>query len=319
MSKRWKKFLLFSLAAVTLCGCQPEASSEGENVKEEQEENTGTKKLTLGGNKETENKKEPLYKSTDEAFLSMKDFIDYIPRASLSGVKEDGDFFHLPNVGDFTVMQGGCTDGEYMYLILENNKEKLDMIFKVDMQTWEVVAQSEELPLHHGNGMGYNSKTNQLIVSHNTGAPNDISFVDPNTLQITETKTLDFAIYGITYNEEKDWYAVGISGSSAFAILDSNFVELGYYEGHDVGLANQSINTDGKYLFIGNSGVKTNPGVEVVKVYDWMGEYKGIFRWDSVSEQEAMISCNGINYVTFFTGNGGRVYKANLDLASLEK
>ena len=193
------------------------------------------------------------------------------------------------------------------------------MIFKVDMQTWEVVAQSEELPLHHGNGMGYNSKTNQLIVSHNTGAPNDISFVDPNTLQITETKTLDFAIYGITYNEEKDWYAVGISGSSAFAILDSNFVELGYYEGHDVGLANQSINTDGKYLFIGNSGVKVNPGVEVVKVYDWMGEYKGIFRWDSVSEQEAMISCNGINYITFFTGNGGRVYKANLDLKSLEK
>lgn len=316
MLRKWKKFLLFSLSAVLLCGCQPAAGNEGETTKEE---GTETSKLTLGSQKETENKKEPLYKFTDEAFLSMKDFIDYIPRAGLSGVKEDGDFFHLPNVEDFTVMQGGCTDGEYMYLILENNKEHLDIIFKVDMNTWEVVAQSEPLELDHGNGMGYNSKLDSLIVSHNTGAVNDISFVNPDTLQITDRKTLDFGIYGITYNEEKDWYAVGISGSSAFAILDSNFVELGYYEGHDIGLANQSINTDGKYIYVGNSGVTVNPGVEVVKVYDWTGEYKGIFRWDSVSEQEAMISCNGTNYVTFFTGNGGRVYKANLDLESLEK
>lgn len=316
LSKKWKKYLVLSLSVMLLCGCQQAVSNEGETAKEESAE---TKKLTLGGNKQTENKKEPLYKSTDEAFLSMKDFIDYIPRATLSGVKEDGDFFHLPNVEDYTVMQGGCTDGEYMYLILENNTLDLDMIFKVDMNTWEIVAQSEGLPLDHANGMGYNSKLDTLIVSHNTGAPKDISFVDPDTLRITETKTLDFAIYGITYNEEKDWYAVGISGSSAFAILDSNFVELGYYEGHDIGLANQSINTDGKYIYIGNSGVSVNPGVEVVKIYDWTGEYKGIFRWDSVSEQEAMISCNGINYVTFYTGNGGRVYKADLDLESLEK
>lgn len=315
LKKKWKKFLLLSMAAVMLCGCQPASTDEDDAVNENSE---ATEQQT-GLKQETETKAEPLYEFTDEAFLSMKDFIDYIPRTSLSGVKEDGQYFHLPNVENYTVMQGGCTDGEYMYLILENNKEKMDLLFKVDMKTWEVVAQSEPLALDHGNGMGYNSKLDKLIVSHNTGAVNDISFVDPDTLKITDRKTLDFGIYGITYNEEKDWYAVGISGSSAFAILDSNFVELGYYEGHNIGLANQSINTDGKYIYIGNSGVSINPGVEVVKIYDWSGEYKGIFRLDSVSEQEALISHNGINYVTFFTGNGGRVYKANFDLEALEK
>lgn len=317
LKKRWKRIFLLSVAAVMLWGCQ--SSDEGkEKEPEENVQKEETKKtLTLGGKKETNKKAQ--YEFTDEAFLSMKDFIDYIPKAMLSGVKEDGQYFQLSSVGDYSVMQGGCTDGEYMYLILENNKKKEDIIFKVDMKTWEVVAQSESLPLNHGNGMGYNSKLDTLIVSHNTGAVNDISFVDPHTLKITGRKTLDFGIYGITYNEERDIYAVGISGSSAFAILDSNFVELGYYEGHNIGLGNQSINTDGKYLYIGNSGVSVNPGVEVVKVYDWNGEYKGIFRWDSVSEQEAMISCNGVNYVTFYTGNGGRVYKADLDLKSLEK
>lgn len=313
LSKKWKKLLVFFLATMLLCGCGQTSNGDVEAEQEEEEKKT----LTLGG--QTETKKEPLYKSTDEAFLSMKDFVDYIPRASLSGVKEDGEFFHLPNVGEYTVMQGGCTDGEYMYLILENNTLDLDMLFKVDMSTWEIVAQSEGLPLDHANGMGYNSKLDTLIVSHNTGAVNDISFVDPDTLEITGRKTLEFGIYGITYNEEKDWYVVGISGSSAFAILDSDFVELGYYEGHNIGLANQSINTDGKYIYMGNSGVGIMPGVEVIKVYDWTGEYKGIFRLDSVSEQEAMISCNGINYVTFYSGNGGRVYKVNLDLESLEK
>lgn len=231
LSKKWKKFLLLSMSAVMLCGCQPSAS--GDTTKED---NTETKEQETGLN--TETKAEPLYEFTDEAFLSMKDFIEYIPRAGLSGVKENGDYFHLPNVEEYTVMQGGCTDGEYMYLILENNTLDLDMLFKVDMNTWEIVAQSEGLPLDHANGMGYNSKLDTLIVSHNTGAVNDISFVDPDTLKITGRKTLDFGIYGITYNEEKDWYAVGISGSSAFAILDSNFVELGYYEGNDIGLAN---------------------------------------------------------------------------------
>lgn len=306
MWKRKLGMVLMLTATVLMAGCQ---TTNPPDTQETQTQSTESQDVS---------KAEPLYQPTDEEFLSMKDWIDYLPRAPIKGVKEDGSYFQLTNVDDFTVMQGGCSDGRYMYLILENNKKAMDIIFKVDMTTWEVVKQSEPLPLHHGNGMGYNSKENILIVSHNTGAVNDISLINPETLEIIETKTLKFGIYGIYHNPEKDWYVVGISGSSAFAILDSNFVELGYYEGNNIGLANQSISCDSKYIYVGNSGVGVNPGVEVVKIYDWMGEYKGIFRVDSVSEQEALIPINGKNYITFFTGNGGRVYEIEFDYDMIE-
>lgn len=313
-SKTLKKILALTLASVMLCGCQQlvpaDEEAEGdvqEEILEEEEEEE----------EEIEEEETLLYQPSQEEFLNMKDYLDYLPRASLSGVKEDGSCFQLANVGDHTVMQGGCSDGKYMYLILEYNEAKTDVITKVDMTTWEIVKQSEPLLLHHGNGMGYNSKTNKILVSHNSGAVKDVSIVNPNTLKIEETFSLKYGIYGIAYNEKRDCYVVGISGESAFAVLDSNFVELGYYEGHQLGLANQSVSCDDNYIYVGNSGVGTNPGMEVVKIYNWMGEYQGIFRVDSVSEQEAFIPINGKNYITFFTGNGGRVYEINIDYSLL--
>ena len=312
--KKIKKLFALVLASVMLCGCQQTKPTEGDDT----EQPIADKKQEglLGGTVSTE---DLLYQPSQEEFLSMKGFIDYLPKAMLSGVKEDGSFFHLSNVGDHTVMQGGCSDGTYMYLVLENNSEKTDIITKVDMSTWEIVKQSEPLLLHHGNGMGYNSKTNELFVSHNTGAPKEVSVIDPDTLTIKRTFSLEYGISGICYNEKRDCYVIGLSGMSSFAVLDSNFVELGYYDGHNIGLANQSISCDDDYIYVGNSGVTTNPGVEVVKIYNWMGEYQGIFRVDSVSEQEAFIPINGKNYITFYTGNGGRVYEIDIDYSKLKE
>lgn len=314
MQKKFiKKFFVLMFATMLLSGCGNEvATSDNEPEKEE------TKVVNPFAKQEEEVSLEDLpYQPNDEKFLSMRNFFDYLPKAPISGVKEDGEFFTLPNVGDHTVMQGGCSDGTYMYLVLENNKEKTDIISKVDMSTWEIVKQSEVLPLHHGNGMGYNSKTNELYVSHNTGAPKKVSIIDPESLTIKETFELPYDIYGIAYNEKRDCYVIGISGKSAFAVLNTDFVELAYYEGHDLKLANQSVSCDDDYIYVGNSGVATNPGMEVIKIYNWMGEYQGIFRVDNVSEQEAFIPINGKHYITFFTGNGGRVYQINLDYSKL--
>ncbi len=305
-----KKILVFTLTTVLMCGCGQSPSANNENEEPVKEV------VNPFGKQE---KVELPYQPNEEKFLSLKNFLDYLPKASVSGVTEEGNFFELTNVGDHSVMQGGCSDGKYMYLILENNKEKTDIITKVDMSTWEIVKQSEPLPLHHGNGMGYNSKTNELLVSHNTGAPKEVSTVDPETLTIKETFSLEYDIYGISYNEKRDCYVIGISGACAFAVLDSDFTELAYYEGNDVKLANQSISCDDDYIYVGNSGVATNPGMEVLKIYNWMGEYQGIFRVDNVSEQEAFIPINGKHYITFYTGNGGRVYEINLDYSQLAR
>lgn len=305
--KAIKRILALSLVSVILCGCQPT------NIALEEENNDAVTEET------SEKEKTAPYKANQVEFLSMKDYIDYMPRVSLTGVQDDGQYFHLPNVGDYTVMQGGCTDGKYAYFILENNKLDKCMIFKVDMATWTIVKQTEGMDLHHGNGMCYNADTNQIVVSHNTGAPKLISFIDADTLQEVGQKELDFSIYDIAYNAEKDWYVVGISGSTNFVVLDSNFVELGYYEGNEVDFSNQGLDCDENYIYIGKSGVKTNPGVEVVLVYNWMGEFQGIFRVDSVSEQEAVFHWEDKYYITFFTGNGGRVYEIGYDFEALSE
>lgn len=274
---------------------------------------------------------------TSEQFLKIKDCLNYAPSAKCLGVKEDGQFLAVKDPdGQVEVMQGGCTDGDYFYFAIEGSNLKIGdtmygkahKIFKVDAKTWETVAISELLPLDHANSMCYNGKLDLLLVANcNDVVKNDdldntkaVTFIDPDTLEIVDVKYLDIAINAIDYSETYDLYVVGIKGSSAaFAVLDANFVELGYYEGHNLGLAAQDVGCDDDYIFVGNSGVGTAvAGTEIVKVYDWDGEYKGVFRVGYVSEQEAVFAWDGKYYITFFTNPGGRLFELDLDTSLLE-
>ena len=285
MRNYWKILMAMLLALLVLCGCGAE-KAEVEN----------TEPVT-----EPEATEEAYpYDFTSEDFFYVKDCLNYIPTAPLTGVKADGTFFaldtyrHEETQEDFYVMQGGCTDGKYAYLLLEGSTVLIDgvnyakghVISKVDMSTWEVVARSEPMPLGHGNGMCYNPNLNQIIVSmcnDITDTPLDeakcVAFVDADTLEITEIRELDLSINAIDYNAKRDLYVVGIKGNSAaFAVLDSDFTELGWYPGNNCGLGSQDVDCDDNYIFVGNSGVTAMPGMEVVKIYDWNGEYVGIFR-----------------------------------------
>lgn len=309
--------LVLVLAALVLCGCNQ--TGDGENTAP-----SATEKIYP-------------YDFTSEDFFYVKGFLsyDYIPMAKLSGVKADGSFFELPNKEGFTVMQGGCTDGKYAYFYLADTDYSYNdismecgMIFKVDMSTWEIVKQSDPLPLSHGNGMCYSDALDKIVVSYCNNyshTPEDetkmVAFVDPDTLQIVGNKTVPMSINAIDYNAKQDLYVVGIKGNSAaFAVLDldenGEFVELGYYDGNNIGLVSQDVDCDDNYIYVGNSSVGTDhAGMEAVRIYNWDGEYKGIFLVQSMQEQEALFNCNGKYYITFFAGAGGRVYEVNYDFS----
>ena len=323
MKNNWKLLTAMLLILLVLCGC---GSQEAEVEQ------------TTAPTQETE---DPFpYDFTSEDFFYIKDCLNYIPTAPVSGVKQDGSFFaldtyrHEATNEDFYVMQGGCTDGKYVYLLMEGSSVLIDgenyskghVISKVDMSTWEVTAVSEPMSLGHGNGMCYNPNLNQLVISMCNDVTNTadrdeskcVAFMDVDTLEITEIKELALSINAIDYNPKRDLYVVGIKGNSAaFAVLTPDFVELGWYPGNNCGLGSQDVDCDDNYIYVGNSGVGSMPGMEVVKVYDWNGEYLGIFRVDSVSEQEALFNHNGEYYITFYTGNGGRVYKIHYDFSLL--
>lgn len=320
LNKKWKQILAFSLMAVMLCGCQPASTDTDADVDDTQD--AVTKEMTA--EEEAEVILASKYDFTKESTLKMKNFFEYMPRATVIGVK-NGTFLEVPAKDGYFVMQGGCTDGTYAYCILEGQSVVVDgtmqatahKIFKIDMSTWEIIAESKPLLLGHGNSITYNSKINQLIVSNYSPDPKEITFVDPNSLTIVGNKILNQNITGIAYNAAHDQYVVA-NGSAQFSILDAEFNEVAYIEGHYINMGTQDIDCDDNYIYVGNSGVVSNPGVEVVKVYDWNGEYKGIYRVDSVNEQEALFNTNGKYYITFYTGNGGRIFEIQYDFSLIE-
>ena len=314
MTKFVKTLAVGLLAASLLCGCQFQQPTE-----------PSTQPTT----EPTVPEVTYPYDFTDESFFYIKNYLNYIPTAPIKGVKADGSFFQLLSHEGFTVMQGGCTDGKYCYFYLadttfmyEGVAQECGMIFKVDMTTWEIVKQSEPLPLSHGNGMCYNPKLGKILVSYCNDYSNTpdldeskmIGFVDPETLELVESKLIAIAINSIDYNEKRDLYVVGIKGNpAAFAILDPGFNELAWYPGNNVNLGSQDVGCDDKYIYVGNSGVISQPGMEVVKFYNWDGDYVGMFRVGNVVEQEAVFSHGGKHYITFFTGSGGRLYEIEYD------
>lgn len=257
------------------------------------------------------------YDFTSEDIFENEDWAVSVPRVSLIGANGQR-VFQVAGSDGFSAHQGSCTDGEYVYVILENKTYADETgsgmavrIAKINMATWEVVAQSQPLRLDHGNSMCYNPKLDQLVVVHYYESPNDVSFVDPDTLEVVGRKTLDVTVGAIAYNESRDQYVIGMVGNSApFAILDADFNQIAYHDGNYIGLGTQDVDCDDDYIYVGNSGL-TN----VVKVYDWNGQYQGIYQTAPLGELESMFNYGGAYYITFATGSAARIYKADYDFS----
>lgn len=199
--------------------------------------------------------------------------------------------FDILDDADVQLSQGGCTDGQYYYQAFitykdtttedgdakeVNNKVR---ILKYDL-TNKTSEWSDVLLLNHANDMTYNSKLDRLIVCHNNGAPNKITFVDPETLTITGSETLNVNIYSIAYNATKDCYVAGLSQREGFVILNAQFEEISRFE-HDnetrpvlneatntyTGNVGQGIGCDDNYIYC----VLWKPNM--IGVYDWSGKY----------------------------------------------
>ena len=77
MRNSWKCLLVMLMLAAILCGCGGKKSAEAETTVP-----TGPTEATYP------------YDFTSEDFFYIKDCLNYIPSASVSGVKDDGSFFN---------------------------------------------------------------------------------------------------------------------------------------------------------------------------------------------------------------------------------
>lgn len=309
--KKYRRLLAFIMVlSLVFCGCTPSDTDKNSDTKTENDgQNTDEKN--------NEQEVEYPYDYASAEFFKIQNCWKYAPVAKVSGVRTDGSDFKLDAVDGYMTMQGGCTDGTYAYLLLEKknvmdqstgNKVSYCMLFKVDMASWTVVGQSEPLAVDHGNGITYNPNTNQLLVAHCQNRTQEFSYIDPNTLKVTGSKSLERNFYSITYNATYDKYVIGIKGTNNFVIYDGAFNKLGEYEGVDPGLGYQNIACDDDYIYITYTGENN-----AIMCYDWDGYFCGVYWVDSYIENEAMFHVGEEYYMTFYTGGGGTVCRLTFD------
>ena len=261
---------------------------------------------------------------------------DILSRILTTGVDSEGitaevlfKTYKLTSLGDNNVMQGGCTDGKYGYFCMEDqagNYEETSLhrtcIVKVDMATGELVDVSERLPLHHSNDMCYNPKTNQLMVVHcgKGDASRGLTYVDPDSLEITGTASLPIGFYCMAYDAVNDRYMVGSNGRN-FSILDSDFNVLvpkvnvgaaGYCKEEE--LITQGSDCDSEYVYVVLGGRNSSgPWVNYLVVYDWNGKLiMAKIIPDMTAESENIFHIGSTIYVAC-NGGDDPVYKIEIE------
>ncbi len=150
------------------------------------------------------------------------------------------------------IIQGGCTDGEYLYTCLNDGASSgaVTTIVKTELITGKVVARYENIMIDHANDLTYNPKTNEILACHNSPNNQKISIFDAETMEYKETKVIRHSIYAIEYDEALDRYWVGLSGCYDFISYDSELKKYGeYYRGYSNGFTKQGMAADDNYLY----------------------------------------------------------------------
>ena len=223
-------------------------------------------------------------------------------------------FIDVPAVGDHNVLQGGCTDGEYFYIVLENQSvsPSTNIIRKIDVSTRKIVLDSEPISIDHGNDLCYNANLGQIVAVHNAPNRDRISFIDPETLKVVETKTIMYQIFSMSYNPETDRYVLGLSGGQNFVITDSDFNYVGkrMHVGLNNGYTTQGIDSDDKYIYF------LLYKVNCIVVFDWSGKYiKTILLTGYDQEPESIFHIGPKVYVAYYTIGkkaGGAIYRVDI-------
>ena len=209
---------------------------------------------------------------------------------------------HFFQVGVFDILQGGCTDGEYAYYAMQDQKTHSDtcVILKMKLDTWEVVAQSEPLPIDHANSLSYIPETKQIIVSNCQPDPLLVSWVDAETLEFIEEKTLPCQVISIAYNSEQQKF-VGCGKNNSVVIFDKDLNVLTTYNDLAPTYTNQNFDVSEEYIYI------VSAASNYIHVCTWDGFWLETIPQDVPTEQENMISVGDIHYTAFLNA-GADIY-----------
>ena len=218
--------------------------------------------------------------------------------------------FEYTGRDDFHTAQGAATDGKYAYVVMKKKEDNVetDRIIKIDMATWEIVAESEEMPLDHANDMTYDPATKQLIVVNMLNEY--VSLIDAETLTLLKQQRLTFGTWGVGYVDGASQYVFLAYGTpSGLVVTDTSFnpirsTPLASSEGY----IGQGMDADSKLAYVPLSP-NTGKSDNVIQIYDIAtGEFLGLVSVATKMESESMFHVGDDCYM-HFNANGSKIAK----------
>lgn len=234
------------------------------------------------------------------------------------------------SMGGYDTTQGACIHGKYLYAILWNKSgsQKYAKIGKWNLTTRRLVALSKGMKLNHGNSMCYDGETGSLLVSHTEGSPKKLTFVDPDSLTITDSVSINLPdeLYGaskaniksykgisaIAYCKSKHCYVAKLRSKAAFLVLDQDLQPIRYIKvSMPSGHTSQNIICTDDYIIAAMSGSN------LLIAYDWYGNKLSTIHVNGGNELESIgfsgSSLYGISYQSYYYKKNfyraGRVYR----------
>lgn len=209
--------------------------------------------------------------------------------------------------GGYRTMQGGGSDGQYAYYGMINGETDLAYLYKFEIATWTLVAQSELLQTYHTNDITYDSVNHRLVISTCTGKQNEkgVCIVDPDTLELLENFQIESLNWAIEYLPDRDEYLTAHNFS--FYLTDAEFHEIQKIECAHKDYVSQGICYDGQYLYdVRYNTNDTRKGTHYIVVQDLDGNDYGEFPLLKTSmEPENMFRYGNV----FYLGLNGNIFQ----------
>ncbi len=203
----------------------------------------------------------------------------------------------VPSTGAYTVLQGGGSDGKYAYYALINKATTPEtaMIYKYDMETWELVAKSKSMKSAHTNDITYDAKNHRLVISYcsDTDGYKGLVFVNPDTLEFIEYIVCPTSNRGVCYLPETNQYL--FATGYTFHLTDENFNTLrsttcGYPQ-----LTTQGFYCDGKYIY--DPRWQSGARHQTITINTLDGEFIGAIPFYNIDGEPENIFRDGSSFV----------------------
>ena len=238
--------------------------------------------------------------------------------------------FAKQKVGSFDTVQGACYNKGYVYYLLEDRTVSYEggrcIIVKMNLKKKKLEKISRPMPLCHGNDMTFDTKRNRIVVSHSTPYPKRISVINPNTLTLKYTKSVEMPSHvkgmtkgqrnaysgfgAIAYNRSHDKYVVLLRGAQFhhLLLLDSSFKPVKMlYLNDDIRPKQtvQGMDSYGNYIVVCQSNGKSSNGKwyshNNLLIYDWHGDFISKMTLGTAYELETVFHTASRMYVFYYT------------------